>query len=297
MNTRKPTGEGTFSSNISGSAASASGSITVTDEFAQALSAIDQGRNVLISGRAGTGKSTLLRLFLERANQTVAGQPAKKVLITAPTGVAALNVGGFTIHKSFGFYVGLTPDALAAGKWKPAEAVRDVLQNMDLLVVDEISMVRADLFECMDLALRKVRGNPAPFGGVQLVLVGDLLQLPPVLTESERDAFLARWESPYFFAAESYDALDLVSIQLTHIWRQTDNEFIEILNQVREGSAGEEVLSLLNQQVDPNFEVPDDWVTLTATHRQVAKINKEHLEALGTPIHVSRASLSTDRLT
>lgn len=256
--------------------------ITMTDEFSDALAHIGGGDNVLITGKAGTGKSTLLRTYLEDTF-------GKEVLVTAPTGVAALNVDGFTIHRAFGFRPGMFPDDITQGRWVVRD---DVLTLIDVLVVDEISMVRADLFDMMNLALQRARSNSLPFGGVQLILVGDLLQLPPVVDEKEAELFNSHWVSPYFFSAHCYPELDLHTVNLSKVWRQADNEFIEILNQVREGSIDDGALEILNQQVDENFVAPDDWVTVTSYRRGSDKINRERLESVGNPVFTSEAEYS-----
>lgn len=257
--------------------------ITITKEFESALESIRSGKHILITGKAGTGKSTLLRTYLESLND-------ENVLVTAPTGVAALNIDGFTIHRSFGFRPGMYPDDLKpGGSWRPGSRVTSVLKAVDVLVIDEISMVRADLFDMIDIALRRIRQSDELFGGVQLVLVGDLLQLPPVVTNHEAELFSSLWDTPYFFSAHCFGDLALTNINLTTVWRQTDEEFIEVLNQVREGSVGDSALSVLNDRVDPHFRVPSDWVTLASHRRTVEKINHERLNELESPRFVSVA--------
>ncbi|MGV0446608.1 AAA family ATPase [Corynebacterium sanguinis] len=262
--------------------------IHLTDEFNEALSALRGGENVLITGNAGTGKSTLLRLYLDERG-------TDDVIVTAPTGVAALNVGGFTIHRAFGFRPGYLPDDLKpGGKWRPSASVNKVLSAINVLVVDEISMVRADLFDMMDIALRSIRRSEEPFGGVQLILVGDLLQLAPVVTDGERELFSTVWESPYYFSAKASERLRLTEINLTTVWRQSDETFIEILNEVREGSVGEGAREILNSYVDPDFVPPQDWVTLASRNRRVDAINKQRLEALPAEKFVSVAVYTGD---
>lgn len=257
--------------------------IQMTGEFRSALDLIAAGRNVLISGKAGTGKSTLLRLFLEHTG-------SRKVLVTAPTGVAAHNVDGFTIHRSFGFRPGMYPtDVEPGGSWRPP-ATRALLAEIDTLVVDEISMVRADLFDMMDRALRRIRGNDVPFGGVQLVLVGDLLQLPPVVEDAEREAFTRIWSTPYFFSSHVYRELQLTDVTLTVVWRQADSTFVDVLNEVREGAVGPGALEVLNSRVEPGFVPPPDWVTLASRRKTVAEINGRMLERLPGPVFTSVAT-------
>lgn len=261
--------------------------IQMTGEFRRALDLIAAGRNVLISGKAGTGKSTLLRLFLEHTG-------SRKVLVTAPTGVAAHNIDGFTIHRAFGFRPGMYPtDIEPGGSWRGPASLQ-LLAEIDTLVVDEISMVRADLFDMMDRALRRIRGSGAPFGGVQLVLVGDLLQLPPVVEDAEREAFTEIWATPYFFSSHVYRDLQLTEVSLTVVWRQTDSTFVDVLNEVREGAVGPGTLEVLNSRVEPGFVPPPDWVTLASRRKTVADINARMLERLPGPLLTSVATRTGD---
>lgn len=262
-------------------------SITITNEFNEALNIIAQRQNLTISGRAGTGKSTLLRLALSQID-------SNKILVVAPTGVAALNVGGITIHRAFSFRPGMYPSDLGPdGKWGPSKQLQKVLRALDVLVIDEISMVRADLFDMMDIALRTLRNNDRPFGGVQLILVGDLLQLPPVVEENESQLFNSHWKTPFFFSSQVYQRLELKHVQLMTVWRQSDSHFIDLLNQVREGNIDGAGLELLNRQVDPYFELDDEWVALAPHKRQVAKINQSHLRKLEGPILTSEAEYNS----
>src|SRR5699024_2005461 len=146
-----------------------------------------------------------------------------------------------------------------------------------------------DLFDMMNLALQRLRKDDRPFGGVQLVLVGDLLQLPPVVTEHEAKLFTEHWDSPYFFSAHCYDGVPLSNINLTTVWRQTDEEFLDILNQVAEGSVSQAALNRLNIQVEPNFDPPNASATLAARGKTVDTINHERVESLGATTFLSIA--------
>lgn len=209
--------------------------ITITPEFEAVLKTIAEGKNVFITGKAGTGKSTLLKQFIQDARN-------KNILVTAPTGVAALNINGVTVHKAFGFRPGQFPDDIKSKRYPSSHIVKATLKILDILVIDEVSMLRAEIFDMIDIALRKVRKTTIPFGGVQLVLVGDLLQLPPVVEDEEEKIFREQWKSPYFFDAHSYPDLHVQTIELTKIWRQSDPNFINLLDQIREGKVTKKLI-------------------------------------------------------
>lgn len=239
-----------------------------------ALSLVADGRNVLITGRAGTGKSTLLAEIRDESDGPTA--------VVAPTGVAALNVGGQTIHRFFGFPPTVTVEDVVSGKVFPRRNA-ELIANLERLIIDEVSMVRADHLDCVDASLRRwgrVRG--APFGGVQVVLVGDPYQLPPVVTDDAAAHFATHYQSPHFFAADALTKLDYEIVELVDVFRQTDPTFVDILNGIRDNSVTDSHLRLLNERVDPDFVPPPDdlFVTLT-TRREVAdSVNDGRLDTL-----------------
>ena len=172
--------------------------IVLTEEFRQALDLLGERRHVFLTGRAGTGKSTLIRRFMSETD--------RKVVVVAPTGIAALNVDGYTIHRLFSFGTTTTLDDVRTGNYRPSRFAK-TLASLDTLIVDEASMVRADLFDMLAAALERFGPAPGtPFGGVQVVLVGDLYQLPPVIQAAEAEYFSTRYKTPYFFSADSSSA-------------------------------------------------------------------------------------------
>ncbi len=245
--------------------------IEFNDKFKKALDVMEKSiRNVFVTGRAGTGKSTLLQHF--RASTK------KKIAVLAPTGVAALNVRGQTIHSFFKF----RPDITVAKAKDLAKHVKkpEVYKNAEALVIDEISMVRADLLDCVDIFLRGVRGNKhAPFGGMQMIFIGDPYQLPPVITGVEKKAFAESYESPYFFSAHVFVEFQMDFIELEKIYRQKDQSFINILNSIRNNSVGDKELDFLNTRCDINFEpnLQDFYVYLTPTNAEAENINSIEL--------------------
>src|SRR5690625_2322529 len=198
----------------------------LTEEFQHALTLLDQGRNLFLTGRAGTGKSTLIRYFLDHTQ--------RNVVVAAPTGIAALNVNGYTIHRLFSFRSETTLDDVASSRYFPGRFANS-LRNLHTLIIDEASMVRADLFDMIELALRRFGPNPGQlFGGVQLVLVGDLFQLPPVVTDGEQEMFSTHYDTPYFFSARAFTQEAFPTVHLSRVFRQQgDTQLVDILNAVR----------------------------------------------------------------
>ncbi len=167
--------------------------IVLTDEFREALQLLAGGRHVFLTGKAGTGKSTLIRRFMADTD--------RNVVVVAPTGIAALNVDGYTVHRLFGFRTTTTLEDVRGGGYRPGRFTK-TLASLQTLIIDEASMVRADVFDMVAAALERFGPAPGtPFGGVQIVLVGDLYQLPPVVSEHEAAFFTTTYETPYFFSA------------------------------------------------------------------------------------------------
>ncbi|KAF0126165.1 MAG: PIF1 helicase [Elusimicrobia bacterium] len=254
--------------------------IEINPGFRRALDLLEgPSRCVFITGRAGTGKSTLLRLFKESSRRSQA--------VLAPTGVAALNVGGQTVHSFFGFKPGVTPEK--AGRLARAAAKKSkgaVYRALEILIIDEVSMVRPDLLDCADTFLRSVREqHKLPFGGVKAVLIGDLHQLPPVLKNTEREAFSRAYAGNYFFDSRVFKELRLDVVELTKVYRQSDDGFIGLLNAVRAACATPAQLEALNARHLPGFEPPagELYVQLTTTNQRAAGLNAERLAGLRSP--------------
>lgn len=262
--------------------------------FTQALELMEDTRsNVFITGRAGTGKSTLLNYFRKHTK--------KNVVVLAPTGVAAVNISGQTIHSFFHFKPDITKAKVKKIKVAPGDTI---YSKLDAIVIDEISMVRADLLDCVDLFLR-LHGpsRKKPFGGVQMIFIGDLYQLPPVTTSDESKAFAEHYQSPYFFSAHviSPPQQDLLGesdfkmefIELQKIYRQSDSNFIALLNAIRNNTAGAAEFAALNKRHDPQFVSPADelYITLTTTNRLADEINAKEVERLEGEERVYRGSI------
>jgi len=241
-------------------------------EFRQALDLLEKtDRNLFITGRAGTGKSTLLQLFRNTTR--------KRTVVLAPTGVAALNVKGQTIHSFFGF-----PPRLIDRKDIKKKKNRKLYINMDVLVIDEISMVRADILDCIDIFLRVNRGDPRPFGGVQMVFFGDLFQLPPVVASpTEQQYFQTYYPSPYFFSARVFREIEMETVELHHVYRQEQRHFLRLLDAIRLNRADETDLEDLNSRFIPGFEPEEHYITLSARNATVDAINRRELSRIDEP--------------
>ena len=245
-----------------------------TPQFEKTLKLLENSdRSLFITGRAGTGKSTLLNYFRQTTK--------KKLIVLAPTGVAALNVQGQTIHSFFSFRPDITPEKVK--RLHPSK--QKLIRSLDAIIIDEISMVRADLLDCVDLALRLNRDfENLPFGGLQMILIGDLYQLPPVVTPREEKVFSLHYESPYFFSANVFRDKNfrLEYVELDKVFRQKDQAFLELLNAIRNRSISEEQLARLNARYLPDFQPEEDefYLTLTSTNEAADAINQEKLARL-----------------
>jgi len=250
------------------------------------------GHSIFLTGKAGTGKTTFLHALKEDS--------PKRMVVTAPTGVAAINAGGVTLHSFFQLPFGPFVPGGEAERQAAAHRLnrqkRDIIQGLDLLVIDEISMVRCDLLDAVDFVLRRQRGSDRPFGGVQLLMIGDLHQLPPVVRDDDWSILQDFYDSGYFFSSRALQAADVVPIALEHIYRQSDADFIEILNRVRDNQLDVATLARLNARHVPGFR-PDEsegWITLTTHNRAADRINEERLGALGAKPRTFTARIEGD---
>src|ERR1700730_17098147 len=262
------------------------------EDFRTALSFINQtGRHIFLTGRAGTGKTTFLRYIKEKG--------FKKMAVVAPTGVAAINAGGVTIHSFFqippGTYLptqrsmGETYDHKINNKHSLLKHLRmsgdkrELMKELELLVIDEVSMVRADLLDAMDAVLRHVRQLPMlPFGGVQVLYIGDLFQLPPVVKHEEWKLLEEFYRSPFFFEAQVMQQAQPIYIELKKVYRQKDDVFINILNNIRDNCCSPEELEHLHHYYRPAFSAPteDHFITLTTHNDKADMINRYELQKL-----------------
>ncbi len=252
------------------------------------------GSNIFLTGKAGTGKTT----FLQNLHKST----AKRMIITAPTGVAAINAGGVTLHSFFQLPFGPfvpgsdTYEHNRHRQFRFSKEKKRIIQSLDLLVIDEISMVRADLLDAVDAVLRRHRRNNRPFGGVQLLVIGDLHQLSPVARQDDWDILQQYYESVYFFSSKALGNTELLTIELKHIYRQSDPDFIKLLNMVRDNRLDEASIAAFNKRYIKDFEPDEDqgYITLTTHNRSAESINRTRLQALTKKEHRFQAEISGD---
>jgi len=248
--------------------------VIITPEYKECFKAIEKKVPfIFVSGKAGVGKSVLIKEIKKNIKD-------KNVVVLAPTGVAAINVEGQTIHSFFGFGIDiLTTDNVSAATAKK----KSLLENIDLLVIDEISMVRADLMDAIDTKLKKTRRSEEPFGGVQILGVGDLFQLSPVVKNDERAYFEVNYESEFFFNAKCLEGSKFKSIILDNVFRQKDQEFVNILNKIRVNEDHRESLGKINRGCyginGEHRDIKRD-ITLTARNTRAEEINNIKLDKL-----------------
>ena len=246
-------------------------------------------KNIFLTGKAGTGKTTFLKHII--------GHTHKKSVIVAPTGIAAINAGGVTIHSlfqlPFGAYVPVNQTNNAQHvslkisdpvsmirNLQMHESKRKLLRELELLIIDEVSMLRADLLDAIDMVLRHIRRKSNPFGGVQVLFIGDLLQLPPVIKNEEWEFLKAFYKSIYFFDAHVLQREKPIYIELDKIYRQADDTFISLLNNLRNNQITQSDIELLNKYYQPNFKpgVDENYITLTTHNNKALELNKTFLQ-------------------
>ncbi len=259
--------------------------VTPTAEYEAARAYASQpGGHLFVTGRAGSGKSTLLRCLRDTLTQNA--------IVLAPTGLAAVNVGGQTIHSFFGLPPRLIrPDDIRRSR------NGQVMRRLDYLIIDEVSMVRSDLMWAMDQSLRINRGRPRePFGGVRLIMFGDLHQLPPVVQEAEVAQHLeSEFGGPFFFTVSALrEGLGTMLVELAHVFRQSDADLVDVLNRIREGDVEDHDLELLNSCVRPvrTLGQGDAYVILTPTNAAAQRINMAYLDALPSRLHAYEAGVT-----
>ena len=244
------------------------------EEFVTAFEALENtGQHMYITGKAGTGKSTLLQYFREKTTKNVA--------VLAPTGVAAINIKGQTIHSFFGFKPDVTPESV--GDIPVRKRKRKMYRELGAVIIDEVSIVRADLMDCVDIFLRLYGPDyDKPFGGVQMIFFGDLFQLPPVVGRGEEDIFKTHYPTPYFFSAKVFKMLDYKIMQLQKIYRQKDEHFIRLLNAVRDDSVENHHWEALNRRFKPDHQYSSEefYIVLTTTNSLADKVNTQRLQSL-----------------
>jgi len=236
-------------------------------------------QHLFLTGKAGTGKTTFLRKFVQKTH--------KRFVVLAPTGIAAVNAGGATVHSFFQFpFAPYVPGTRYSDEgFKQGRQKVRLIRSLDLVIIDEISMVRADLLDHIDAALRRIRASSQPFGGVQLLMIGDLQQLAPVVRDEEWELLRPYYDTPFFFGSRALREAGFVTVELQHVFRQTDDRFLDLLNHVRDNRVDDRVLAALNRRYVPGFDPADEdgYIRLVTHNVQAQDINRRKLEALPGP--------------
>ena len=278
---------------------------TISEAAAYTLRFINQTqRSVFLTGKAGTGKTTLLREIIQTTH--------KNTVVVAPTGIAALNAGGVTIHSMFQLpFGGFIPDnsspqfsestkfetkATLRRHFKMSGLKKSVIRNMELLIIDEVSMLRADLLDAMDYMMQSVRKKSSAFGGVQVLYIGDLLQLPPVIRDEEWRTLKTYYKGKFFFHSHVVQQNPPLYIELSKIFRQTDDTFISVLNNLRNNEISQQDIQTLNQYVKPDFDLKANkgYITLTTHNNKADSMNAQALEDLEGKLVVYEPEITGD---
>lgn len=276
--------------------------LEINDRLELAYQFVEEtGTNIFLTGKAGTGKTTFLRNLKSKIN--------KRMIVVAPTGVAAINAGGVTIHSFFQLPFGPqiptnnnqqhSTASYGAGSSKLQRFSKEkinIIRSLDLLIIDEISMVRADLLDGIDSVLKRFRRTSKPFGGVQLLMIGDMQQLAPIARDNEWDILRNYYSTVYFFSSNALQKTTYISIELKHIFRQSDTIFIDLLNRVRNSNLDAEAIKLLNGRHIPNFAPTDEqgYITLTTHNHQAQSINTAKLDAINSTPATFNATIDGD---
>ena len=250
------------------------------------------GTHLFLTGKAGTGKTTFLR--------RLKAESPKRMIVLAPTGIAAINAGGVTIHSFFQLpfapYVpesSFTTNGAAQYRFRFGKEKINIIRSIDLLVIDEISMVRADLLDAIDAVLKRYRDRNKPFGGVQLLMIGDLQQLSPVVKDEEWQMLGKYYDTPYFFSSQALKQTEYCTLELKTVYRQSDGMFLELLNRIRENRCDGKVLETLNRHYIPDFEPrkEEGYIRLVTHNYQAQRVNDHELEQLPGRSYTFRATI------
>jgi len=248
-------------------------------------------QHLFLTGKAGTGKTTFLKRLREIS--------PKRMIVVAPTGVAAINAEGVTIHSFFSlpFTPFIPKEARVENEnerqYRFSRIKIDILRSLDLLVIDEISMVRADILDAIDEVLRRYKNRNKPFGGVQLLMIGDLQQLPPVVTDADSEVLTRYYDTNFFYGSRALGKTRFVTVELQHIYRQSEAKFIGLLNAVRDNQLSPQMIDLLRQRTIPGFQA-DDYIMLTTHNHQAQRINDQRLKELKNASWFFKAKVTGD---